>query len=145
MSKLLQVIYASAAYQKMNSDELAEILSVAREKNTEKGISGMLAYHGGSFLQVLEGPEPEVEALLKTIADDPRHRHIKLLLKASIEEKEFEDWSMGFVDTTGLAQNQDGFKNYETDFKLAIREKTAARKILNMFKDGSWRRYVEQK
>jgi hypothetical protein len=143
---VLQVIYASAAAQRLSEGELAEILSVARAKNTELDISGMLTYHEGSFLQVLEGPEDKVEALLCVIEKDPRHNRMQLLLKDTVDQKEFGDWSMAFVDTTGGADTMDGFVAYERDFSAAIGgDKAVAGKVLKDFRDGVWRRYVERK
>ncbi|HAA92096.1 MAG: hypothetical protein CMM48_14420 [Rhodospirillaceae bacterium] len=142
----LQVIYASAASHKMSPEELAEILEVARTKNTEIGISGMLAYHEGSFLQVLEGPEEKVETLLEVIKQDPRHNKLQLLLKHNVSKKEFGDWSMAFVDTSGAAGTMEGFLGYEREFNAAIGgDKATAAKVLRDFKDGVWRRFVERK
>ena len=51
----------------MEADELKAILSAARTNNSKKDISGMLVYHAGSFLQVLEGPEDTVTELFGKI------------------------------------------------------------------------------
>ena len=64
---LLQIIYARASATKMEADELKAILSAARTNNSKKDISGMLVYHAGSFLQVLEGPEDAVTELFGKI------------------------------------------------------------------------------
>ena len=138
----VQVIYASAARHKMTSDELAEILAKARANNSQNGISGMLVYHAGSFLQVIEGPGDVIENLVRKISQDPRHHRIQLLLSEPISEREFDDWSMGFVDTTGLAKQLEGFDDYARDFGASLGDKTMAHKILSRFKDGMWRRYV---
>jgi uncharacterized Fe-S cluster-containing MiaB family protein len=60
---MLQVIYASAATKPFDRENLVELLKIARSKNMAADISGMLLYHSGSFLQVLEGPEQNVEEL----------------------------------------------------------------------------------
>ena len=61
--KIIQTIYASAATHEMNHDELETILAKARSFNITHDITGMLIYHAGSFIQILEGPEEEVESL----------------------------------------------------------------------------------
>ena len=58
----------------MSSEELAEILRIARENNAAHDISGMLVYHGGSFLQVLEGPEGAVNSLYREDRERPETR-----------------------------------------------------------------------
>ena len=45
---------------------------------------------------------------------------MQLLLKDTVDQKEFGDWSMAFVDTTGGADTMDGFVAYERDFSAAI-------------------------
>jgi len=56
--KLIQLIYVSAATNRFNPAELRELLRLARLKNQQLDVTGMLLYHEGSFLQVLEGPAP---------------------------------------------------------------------------------------
>ena len=102
----------------------------------------MLVYHAGSFLQILEGPPDVVEALVAKIKRDPRHHDFKLLLGEESEEREFDEWSMGFADTTGMAAKMEGFVNYQRDFQKALNDKSVARRILQGFKQGTWRRYV---
>lgn len=139
---LIQVIYASAARKKLLGQELEQILAKARSFNTKLGITGLLIYHGGAFLQVLEGPESDVAALYEKIHSDNRHHKISLLLKEEIDEREFESWSMGFIDTTGLAKTIDGFVDYDQVFRTASTDKSVAKKVLRQFKDGIWRQRV---
>ena len=105
---MVQIIYASAATKPFTREDLVELLKVARSGNMAADISGMLLYHSGSFLQVLEGPEKNVEELYNKIQQDPRHNKCLLILRESVQKKEFENWSMGFVDTTKVAQRIEG-------------------------------------
>jgi len=57
------------------------------------------------------------------------------------KKKEFEEWSMGFVDTSGAAAKAEGFISYKS-LKLAIAEKTRAKKVLRMFQEGAWRQKI---
>lgn len=50
------------------------------------------------FLQVLEGPYVAVEAIFNRVCTDPRHQQVKVLLRQNIETKEFDDWSMAYID-----------------------------------------------
>ena len=140
--KIIQTIYASAATHEMEHDELEAILDKARSFNTEHDISGMLIYHAGSFIQILEGPEEAVEPLLDKIEQDSRHHLFKLLFKDEVQERDFEGWSMGFVDTTGMAKSTEGFVEYEEAFNAALNDKGRARKVLERFKEGTWRQFV---
>ena len=60
---LTQVMYASAALAVFSPRDLAELLAKARARNEACDISGLLVYFEGSFLQVLEGPQDDVELL----------------------------------------------------------------------------------
>jgi len=135
-----QIIYASAATKPFTRENLVELLKTARQRNSAADISGMLLYHSGSFLQVLEGPDKNVDALYATIRKDPRHTNFLLLLRATIQKREFENWSMGFVDATELAESLEGFVDYVVRLKSMTLDETGARKILSRFQKGAWRR-----
>ena len=95
-SPLISLVYISASSHLMNNDELEAILKKSRENNTELGLTGMLLYYEGAFMQVLEGSEETVRRLYTRIAQDPRHFRVVPLLEEYIEERNFPDWSMGF-------------------------------------------------
>ncbi|MDV7339812.1 BLUF domain-containing protein [Terasakiella sp. A23] len=142
MTDLSQIIYASAAQDEFKQDELNEILTQARNHNQGLDISGILVYRKGSFLQVLEGPKTETNALYKRICQDARHTNIKLIFKGDIDEKDFEDWSMGFVDTMRQADQLDGFIDYATELSALTLDDTRARQVLKKFTKGIWRQAV---
>jgi hypothetical protein len=100
------LLYVSSARRKFGPAELAELLSVAREKNSRIGITGMLLYKAGLFLQVLEGDSDQVRGLYAKIASDDRHRACSVVMEGSIPERRFRDWSMAFrnLDDPGLAK-----------------------------------------
>ena len=95
-SPLVSLIYISASSHLMNNDELEEILTKSRANNTELGLTGMLLYYEGAFMQVLEGPEESVHRLYSRINLDPRHSRITRLWEEYIPERSFPDWSMGY-------------------------------------------------
>ncbi len=64
--------------------------------NTAAGISGLLLHEGGNFMQLLEGPEKAIKALMVKISRDPRHEGIITLLQGPLKEREFPEWSMAF-------------------------------------------------
>jgi hypothetical protein len=138
-SPMLQIIYASAASKPFTHRELVALLKIVREKNSAASISGMLLYHEGSFLQVLEGPDKDVDALYSKIQLDPRHGSFMLLLREPVQGREFENWSMGFVDTTHAADNVEGFVDYVHQLKTMTLDPTLAHRTLKRFQEGTWR------
>lgn len=93
---LQQLIYVSAARGKFSAVQLGELLDHCRRRNPERGVTGMLIYHDGGFLQLLEGEEDTLSALYEKIRMDPRHKDARVLMRAPIAERLFPDWAMGF-------------------------------------------------
>jgi hypothetical protein len=98
MNDLIHLIYASSETQKLSSNDLVAILKKAREKNHTLGVTGMLLYQGGNFLQVLEGERAVVGQLYETIQKDPRHHQVTTLISRGVRKREFAEWEMGFTD-----------------------------------------------
>jgi hypothetical protein len=76
------------------------MLEETRETNAQVGITGILLYKDGSFLQVLEGDQGAVMKLVSRIKEHPKHRGFQMLLRGTSEQRLFPDWSMGFRDLT---------------------------------------------
>ena len=94
--RLKQVIYVSVKTDK-SSDSLTDIYDISQKNNSESGISGCLLIGSDSYLQLLEGPDSEVEKLYSKIEMDSRHKKVKKLFEQHIEEKLFPSWSMKFA------------------------------------------------
>jgi hypothetical protein len=95
---LVRLLYASRATEAIDQAALTSILSKSRANNPGAGITGVLCYSSGTFLQVLEGGRMPVNRLYNHIANDARHRDVILLSYAEIEERRFANWSMGQVN-----------------------------------------------
>lgn len=89
-----QLAYISAAAPAVGEKDLSRILKSARKNNPASGITGILMFHHGQFLQVLEGPKAAIEACFARIKADGRHRSIIKLYDEAAEERCFADWSM---------------------------------------------------
>ena len=136
-----QLVYISRATGEMNDQQLGEILSIARSKNATVDVSGMLLYQSGSFIQVLEGDEADVDRIFAKIEGDSRHSDAQVLLRGHVEERAFDGWSMGYLSGTQLSDIPEGFHPF---LRSGFRRKTeqdemAARKALEAFKEGRWR------
>lgn len=110
---LLQVVYTSAATHPFTDEELEVILKNSRERNAEAALTGILLYHDGNILQVLEGPSGKVKETMQRILDDNRHGGVLILLRKEIEAREFGDWSMALV--TPSANQAAKFKAWRED------------------------------
>ena len=74
--------------------DLAEIEQVSRRENPRYGITGILVYDRGYFVQILEGPEASVKGLFRVIAGDGRCEGAALLHTRTIDRRMIADWSM---------------------------------------------------
>ena len=92
------LIYLSSAVKPMNYDELSALLKQCRNNNLRLGVTGMLLYQKGTFMQMLEGEKQVVIDLYDDIKKDERHTGFHIVLTGDIEERNFEDWSMGFYN-----------------------------------------------
>jgi hypothetical protein len=110
---MLSLIYGSTATQTFSDADLVDLLKKAREKNARLDVTGCLLYHKGTFLQVLEGDETTINKLFDTISKDSRHHEVICFLKRKIQEREFGEWRMGFVNAQrGNGVTVDGYTNF---------------------------------
>jgi len=107
--KLIRLIYASAARTEMSYAELTNILRTAEAHNGQQGITGILCYGGGMFLQALEGERAVVNALYNRIIADPRHDQCEILRYGRIATRRYDQWKMKFVgiDDPATAHRRD--------------------------------------
>lgn len=109
---MFHLVYTSTAAKLFSDEELVDMLHRYRGKNARLGITGLLLYRSGSFMQALEGDEDTVRDLYDTICADPLHHHVTKILTISVPERQFPDWSMGF-ENLGEATIQ-SVKGYRT-------------------------------
>ena len=94
---LVRLLYASRA---VNPDPAAieAILAQSRQHNPASGITGVLCYGNGIFLQAIEGGRSAVSELYGHIQRDARHTNVELLMFEEISERRFGGWTMGQVN-----------------------------------------------
>ena len=88
------IVYSSVANASFSPAELDELLDKSRHNNARRELTGVLVHHKDQFMQVLEGPEDQVEGLLATISADPRHSGVWMLHSERITARRFPNWSM---------------------------------------------------
>jgi hypothetical protein len=114
---MFYLIYVSSASQMIDANGLIEILEKARKKNERLGITGMLLYKAGNFMQLLEGEREIVLDLFETIRHDYRHRDVKQIIARETESRCFPNWSMGFSNMESCPDLPD-YKSYIHDSLL---------------------------
>jgi hypothetical protein len=98
---LVRLLYASRAVDR-SEEAIEAILSQSRESNPSCGITGILCYGGGIFLQAIEGGRMQVSELYGHIQRDKRHKDVVLLHYEEISERRFGGWTMGQVNMSRI-------------------------------------------
>jgi hypothetical protein len=90
---LTQIIYASKPFG-FTAGVLDDILTISRLRNARDDITGTLICRGDMYLQLIEGPDAQIEAAYNRIAADDRHVDMDLLVSRSVPERMFPKWAM---------------------------------------------------
>ncbi|NVJ48056.1 MAG: BLUF domain-containing protein [Cytophagia bacterium] len=121
---LYELIYRSTAKPGTTTEDLEDILKTARDFNQANDITGCLLYHGGQFLQILEGNFQVLLDLYDRIKRDPRHREFLLLHMKETQQRMYSEWTMAFKS---LDQNQLSTYSSVTAFtEIEINEKESS-------------------
>jgi len=99
---LVRLLYVSRAVQPECAETIHAILASARQHNMNHGITGILCYGGGVFVQAIEGGRSAVNRLYRQIIEDRRHTDVELLHYEEISERRFGGWTMGQVNLSKL-------------------------------------------
>ena len=91
-----QLLYVSNTASEIAPGELDDILTASRRNNALMGVTGLLLFIDGGFLQMLEGEEIALRTLYTRIATDRRHVNPRLMLDREMPARAFPGWSMGF-------------------------------------------------
>ncbi|KPF61654.1 hypothetical protein IP79_15070 [Porphyrobacter sp. AAP60] len=86
--------YKSTATATPSASDLDFLVAKARARNNRLGVTGMLLFENGCFLQTLEGPPTALESLWSSIQRDGRHNHIEVLSEHIVTARLFSDWDL---------------------------------------------------
>ena len=99
---MICMVYVSSAAFGLSEREITSIVKTSQFNNEKLGITGLLLYNSGNFMQLLEGDEEKVENLYEKIKQDKRHTGSTLLIKEAIATKNFDKWQMGYRNLNNL-------------------------------------------
>jgi len=99
-------VYLSRASDDFDEADIEEIVETSRRNNNRDGVTGMLLYKDGRFLQILEGDEQRVREIAERIEGDSRHDEITVIFSGRMPQL-FSDWSMGYANL-----NAERFRNH---------------------------------
>lgn len=126
---MYHLMYVSHAKQIFTDTDLTELLIKARKNNSNLGITGMLIYRNGNFIQVLEGEEDAIKKLYGIIEADKRHDGAIVISEGEIPERQFANWAMDFRNYSKnnlftpaeMSNDKYGILNVLTEFVRTMR------------------------
>jgi len=92
--KVTQFAYMARYTGRTVERDLAEIADKAKRNNERLGITGVLVYDAGVFIQVLEGPNDAVTHMMTRILSDQRADNVAILFYRLVDQRELGHWSM---------------------------------------------------
>lgn len=90
------IIYLSWATVPFTNAQLQNLLTLARQRNTELAVTGILLYGNERFVQVLEGEESIIREMYAHIRRDTRHSNILTFANKPVAQRAFMEWAMAF-------------------------------------------------
>jgi hypothetical protein len=136
--RLFHLGYVSTEIGDLGSAGMVELLTEARRINTSRDITGLLLHRERSFYQVLEGAEDVVRQTFDSIEKDQRHTAIDVLFEGEVDEREFPDWQMGFLNLDGVEvgtlQGYSDFLSREDNAKDFLENLSRGKRLALMFR-----------
>ena len=136
--RLFHLGYVSTETGDLGSSGMVGLLTEARRINTSRDITGLLLHRDRSFYQVLEGEENVVRQTFDSIEKDERHTAIDVLFEGEVEEREFPDWQMGFLNLDGVdietLQGYSDFLSREDNAKDFLENLSRGKRLALMFR-----------
>jgi Sensors of blue-light using FAD len=93
---LYAIVYVSQAARQLSLPELQQLQAQSQQRNLQEGVTGVLLYADGAFMQYLEGPAAGLARTYERIRPHPWHYGVIDLVREPIAEREFAGWSMAF-------------------------------------------------
>jgi hypothetical protein len=95
---LREIFYSSMLAPRQPTAVVGQIVSRARTRNAENGITGLLVFDGIRFCQHLEGPSEKVTALMRLLQADPRHEAMRVLYEGPLQQRHYHRFELGFAE-----------------------------------------------
>ena len=84
---MLRVTYLSRETDPFSARGLVDLLEHCKKSNPALGVTGMLMYANGTFLQTLEGEAETIETLLAKIEGDKRHHSFQVIKRNRLKSE----------------------------------------------------------
>ena len=93
----INTLYNKLLHEECMSSQIENILQVSSKHNVQLGITGVLFFGNGYFLQFLEGRRDNINVLYRRLLQDDRHANLQILDFQQVDGRYFEAWSMKYI------------------------------------------------
>ncbi|MDM0017798.1 BLUF domain-containing protein [Variovorax saccharolyticus] len=97
MHELHEILYCSLLAPDQPTEVVGRIVSRARARNADDGITGLLVFDGQRFCQHFEGPREKVRSLMMRLEADRRHTDLCVLFEGSLAARRYQRFEMGLA------------------------------------------------
>lgn len=115
MMTLSRLVYVSTASPSLEREAFEAIRATAIARNSDSGVTGLLVYNGANFMQLLEGPQDNVDAVFESIRRDPRHHGVVRLMAEPAEARAWSSWAMATQEIALPGRRSEGLSAFEID------------------------------
>ena len=98
-SAFLELLYVSVLAPDQRPTVVGQIVTQARARNAQSGITGLLVFDGIHFCQHLEGPVEVVQSLMTRIRQDRRHEGVRVVYEGPRAERRYQRFDLGFAQS----------------------------------------------
>jgi len=138
---LEHLAYVSSATGLLSEQALKSLLDSAARLNGAHGVTGMLLYSDGNFLQILEGSPAALDETMARIHRDRRHHDVMVLFREPIAERDFSAWKMGLriLSHSQLAEHPECIPFFSPNYDASkiVNPKSEALKFLLSFRSSN--------
>jgi len=130
MSDLHEILYCSMLAPEQSILVVGQIVSAARARNVQHGITGLLVFDGQRFCQHFEGPQRHVLSLMDRIQADPRHVELRVSYEGRLAQRRYEGFELGLAEVETVGDDMAGI--HELDGVEALERFLALRSRLDI-------------
>jgi hypothetical protein len=132
--KLLAYISEYKGSNDFIENDLKQINVSAKKRNKILDITGVLFYQNNLFLQIMEGPDQNVDHLMNIIKQDSRHKNIQFLIQYEVHKRDFSEWNMEqFNLSKDTTINKNQILQFTDVYKANVIPK--AKELAELYKD----------
>lgn len=128
-------VYVSKASAGTDAASIESIIGKSKENNQKAGLTGILFFKDGYYMQYLEGSREGIDALMGAIKSDPRNSEVNEVLSGVSRDKLFSG-SMEFINLDEISGQESalhGVKAEEINLSELVKDSSQVMDFIKHF------------